>query len=471
MNKKEFSILVVEDDPELRMALSETLQIAGYRCSQAEQGQQALSLIDKLLESESLDMVITDNHMPVMDGETLLRQLQLKHPEIPVLMVTAYGSIDGAVAAMQLGAVDYLQKPFEAKTLLEKVANLLPDSAMLESSEVVAEDPYTKRIFSLAKRLAKSDATVMVLGESGTGKEVLANYIHRNSGRTDAAFVAINCAAIPDTMLESILFGYEKGAFTGAYQAKSGKFEQANGGTLLLDEISEMDISLQAKLLRVLQEQEVERIGGKETIPLDVRIIATSNRDLEKEVSEGRFREDLYYRLNVFPIKWRPLRERPLDIVPLAMRFIKRYQMGNGPVSLDENAKEYLIRQAWPGNVRELENVIQRAVILQQGGLITCDDFVYEADGFVSPAMDSKTTGAVDCQINDECHSDTGENNILNKDLKRREYQMIVDTLKSVGGHRNKTAEILGISPRTLRYKIAKMRDHGFSFDNLVEAS
>jgi two-component system response regulator FlrC len=311
----------------------------------------------------------------------------------------------------------------------------------------------------------------MVLGESGTGKEVLANYIHRNSNRADAAFVAINCAAIPDTMLESILFGYEKGSFTGAYQSKSGKFEQANGGTLLLDEISEMDISLQAKLLRVLQEQEVERIGGKEAIHLDVRIIATSNRDLEKEVAEGRFREDLYYRLNVFPIKWRPLRERPQDIVPLAMRFIKRHKMGSGSVALDKSAKEYLMEQTWPGNVRELENIIQRAVILRKGNLITSDDFFYEDDGFVTSSMDSNNVGLSGCKTDCESNSGSGEDSVLNKDLKRREYQMIVDTLKSVGGHRNKTADILGISPRTLRYKIAKMRDHGFSFDNLVEIS
>ena len=469
VNKNEFSILVVEDDQELRTALTETLSLSGYRCAQAENGQQALARIEALPATESLDLVITDNHMPVMDGETLLRQLQKKYPEIPVIMATAYGSIDGAVYAMQLGAVDYLQKPFDVKALLEKVANLLPDSSIEENNEIVAEDPYTKRVFSLAKRLAKSDATVMLLGESGTGKEVLASYIHNHSSRSEGAFVAINCAAIPDTMLESILFGYEKGAFTGAYQSKSGKFEQANGGTLLLDEISEMDISLQAKLLRVLQEQEVERIGGKQTIPLDLRIIATSNRDLEKEIAEGRFREDLYYRLNVFPIKWRPLRERVLDILPLANRFIKKYQAGNTPVVLDDDAKAFLTKQRWQGNVRELDNLIQRAIILQQGNVITCDDFIYEADGFV--AADLNKINEVDsCQINDVL-CDEGNDSALNKDLKKREYQLIIDTLRSVGGHRNKTAELLGISPRTLRYKIAKMRDYGFSFEHLVEAS
>ena len=470
MNKQAYSILVVEDDQALRTALTETLSLSGYHCTHAENGKQALVHIEDLLMKESLDLVITDNHMPVMDGETLLRHIQKKHPEIPVIMATAYGSIDGAVNAMQLGAVDYLQKPFDVKTLLEKVAELLPDASISQSDDIVAQDPYTKRIFSLAKRLAKSEATVMVLGESGTGKEVLANYIHQHSNRSDCPFVAINCAAIPDNMLESILFGYEKGAFTGAYQAKSGKFEQANGGTLLLDEISEMDISLQAKLLRVLQEKEVERIGGKETIPLDVRIIATSNRDLEREVSQGRFREDLYYRLNVFPIKWRPLRERVLDIAPLANLFIKKHQSGTAPIVLDDSAKVFLEKQAWPGNVRELENLIQRAIILQQGNRICREDFVYEADG-LGAASELTLPDRDVTPPHEPAHGEDGCSSALNSDLKKREYQLIVDTLRSVSGHRNKTAEILGISPRTLRYKIAKMRENGFSFEALVEAS
>lgn len=456
MTKKSYTILVVEDDFELRSALVDILLMAGYNCLQAEDGQQALMHIDH----ETVDLVITDHHMPVMDGEMLLKRLQHLCPELPVLMVTAYGSINGAVAAMQMGAVDYLPKPFEAKLLIEKVRMLLPDPNLAISQDVVAEDPYTKRIFALAKRLAQSDATVMLLGESGTGKEVLAHYIHRNSPRKDKPFVAINCAAIPETMLESLLFGYEKGAFTGAFQARSGKFEQANGGTLLLDEISEMDVGLQAKLLRVLQEREVERIGAKETIALNVRIIATSNRRLEDEVAQGRFREDLYYRLNVFPVKWKPLRERPLDILPLAERFIRHYKVNDKVITLNEDAKQAMMHHPWPGNIRELENVIQRALILCQGEEIVLDDLMFETDDLDTPHAE-RSLDSVKPGLNTVF---SGES-VLTNDLKNREYHLIVDTLKSVAGHKNKTAEILGISPRTLRYKIARMRENGFDFD------
>lgn len=454
MSEHQSTILVVEDNHELRTALVDTLQLAGYHCVQAEDGQKALFL----LEQVSVDLVITDHHMPVMDGETLLKRLQHNSPELPVLMVTAYGSIQGAVTAMQLGAVDYLPKPFEAKTLIEKVNALLPALTLREQEDVIAEDPYTQRVFALAKRLAQADTTVLLLGESGTGKEVLARYIHVNSPRKERPFVAINCAAIPETMLESILFGYEKGAFTGALQSKSGKFEQANGGTLLLDEISEMDISLQAKLLRVLQEREVERVGGKEGIALDVRIIATSNRRLEEEVAAGRFREDLYYRLNVFPIRWKPLRERVQDIVPLAERFIKRYAHAGKIISLTDEAENYLRNQPWPGNVRELENVMQRALVLCQGTSIQLEDLVFETDAFLicHAAPSAASPPAVDVVASESA---------LNNELKNREYHLIIDTLKSVSGHKNKTAEILGISPRTLRYKIAKMRECGFDFD------
>lgn len=453
MSSKKSTILVVEDNNELRAALVETLQMAGYECLQADEGQKALALLERV----AVDLVITDHHMPVMDGETLLKHVQHDCPEMPVLMVTAYGSIQGAVTAMQLGAVDYLPKPFEAKTLVEKVLALLPAEVIRESENIVAADPYTQRVFSLAKRLAKSDATVLLLGDSGTGKEVLARYIHQHSLRKDQPFVAINCAAIPETMLESILFGYEKGAFTGALQSKSGKFEQANGGTLLLDEISEMDINLQAKILRVLQEREVERIGGKDSIALDVRIIATSNRRLEEEVKKGRFREDLFYRLNVFPIRWKPLRERPLDIVPLAERFIKRHAQTQKTPMLSDEAKQHLLQYSWPGNVRELENVMQRALVLCQGDVIELDDVVLETDALVGDVSSSPLLS--------ESTDDLIFDSALNHELRNREYRLIVDTLKSVSGHKNKTAEILGISPRTLRYKIAKMRECGFDFD------
>ena len=461
MSDTTYSVLVVEDDVELSAALAETLTLAGYTCRQAGNGLEAL----EVLAAQTVDLIISDNHMPGMDGVNLLKHLHQKFSEIPVLMMTAYSSINGAVKAIQSGAVDYLEKPFESQLLLTKVGVILPRLNHLADEGVIAVDPFTKKTFALAKRLANSNATVMLLGESGTGKEVLANYIHANSTRHDKPFVAINCAAIPDTMLEATLFGYEKGAFTGAYQAKAGKFEAADGGTLLLDEISEMDISLQAKILRVLQERVVERVGGKEAIPFDVRIIATSNRRLEDEVAAGRFREDLYYRLNVFPVRWHPLRERPLDIVPLAQRFIKKYNLGQFPaVSLDVAAQQRLREHDWLGNVRELENVIQRALILKHGDTIVVEDLMLQGDEISIQSA---------AHLPEACNEPVREMNagVLNKDLKQREYQLIVDTLKSVSGHRHKTAEILGISPRTLRYKMAKMRELGFNLDALSAAS
>ena len=313
-------ILIVEDDPTLRMALLDTLEEAGFDVFEACNGKEALLQ----LMHRDIDIIVSDVQMDFMDGHELLRVTREKYPSIPFVMMTAHASVERAVAAMQDGATDYLQKPFEASSLVSTVTRMVKRSG-LDSSDMVAEDAKTKQILEIVRRVAPSDASIMITGESGTGKEVLAKTIHKYSSRSDKPFVALNCAAIPENMLEAILFGYEKGAFTGATTAREGKFEQANGGTLLLDEISEMAIELQAKLLRVLQEQEVERLGGKTTIPLDVRVLATTNRHLTEEVAEGRFREDLYFRLNVFPIELPSLRERPNDILPLAYRFIERY--------------------------------------------------------------------------------------------------------------------------------------------------
>ena len=335
-------VLIVEDDAALREALKDTLELSGHTVLTAEDGSAALTSLDR----QDVQVVVSDIQMQPMDGLTLLAEMKSAHPAIPVVLMTAYATIQQAVDAMRDGAADYLVKPFEAEVLISKVVHFLPQG-LGEDEGVVAEDPRSRDLLALARRVAESDATVSIGGESGTGKEVLARFIHRHSRRADKPFVAINCAAIPDNMLEAVLFGYEKGAFTGAYKSSAGKFELAQGGTLLLDEISEMDLALQAKLLRVLQEREVERLGGSELIPLDIRVLATSNRDMTREVAAGRFREDLFYRLNVFPLLIPPLRERSADIRPLA-ELQDEYENVAVVVADNKRARIFLISTAVP---------------------------------------------------------------------------------------------------------------------------
>ena len=368
-------ILVVDDDSQLREAIVDTLMITGYACIEASNGDEALSILLK----RNVDMVISDIQMDGMDGHTLLRSIRDKYPQMPVLLMTAYANIDGAVKAMRDGAIDYLAKPFAPEVLLNQVSRYVPVKRITKR-EPIWEDPSTGELLQLAAKAAASDVTVMITGPSGSGKEVLSRYVHDNSSRASGPFVAINCAAIPDTMLESTLFGYEKGAFTGAVQACPGKFEQAQGGTILLDEITEMDLNLQSKLLRVLQEKEVERLGGRKTIALDVRVIATSNRDLKQAVAENKFREDLYYRLNVFPLRWKPLCQRIGDVLPLARFFLQRHASENSR-AIPELSKEAIARlesYSWPGNVRELENVMQRALIICNGNVIEASDLILD---------------------------------------------------------------------------------------------
>ena len=323
------------------------------------------------MQRDAVDMIISDVQMDGMDGHHLLREVRSRRPEMPFVLITAHGSVPEAVNAMRDGATDYLLKPFAAEVLLDRVARMEAPAAA--PAAMLAEDPKTREIGELARRVAAADATVLISGESGCGKEVLARLIHQHSPRRERPFLAVNCAAIPDNMLESMLFGYEKGAYTGAHQSRPGKFEQANGGTLLLDEVSEMALALQAKLLRVLQEREVERLGGRALIPLDVRVLATSNRILEEEVRAGRFREDLYYRLNVFPLHLPPLRERRGDILPLAQRFLERYAPRRG-MRFSPAAAARLQAHGWRGNARELENCVQRAAILARGEAIDAQD-------------------------------------------------------------------------------------------------
>ncbi|WP_434698608.1 sigma-54-dependent response regulator transcription factor FleR [Pseudomonas sp. D1-1] len=458
-------VLLVEDDRALREALADTLLLAGHDYAAVGSAEEALLAVAR----EPFSLVVSDVNMPGMDGHQLLGLLRARQPQLPVLLMTAHGAVERAVDAMRQGAADYLVKPFEPKALLDLVARHALGSPAVEGEGPVALEPASAQLLELAARVARSDSTVLISGESGTGKEVLARYIHQQSRRASEPFVAINCAAIPDNMLEATLFGHEKGSFTGAIAAQPGKFEQADGGTILLDEISEMPLGLQAKLLRVLQEREVERVGARKPISLDIRVVATTNRDLAGEVAAGRFREDLYYRLSVFPLAWRPLRERTADILPLAERLLAKHvnKMKHAAARLSAEAQACLIAYPWPGNVRELDNAIQRALILQQGGLIQPEDFCLAGPVACAPLPVLQSAPA---QIPPgEMMGETA--GALEDDLRRREFQMIIDTLRAERGRRKEAAERLGISPRTLRYKLAQMRDAGMDVEAYLFAS
>ncbi|MFD1384262.1 sigma-54-dependent transcriptional regulator [Rhodanobacter aciditrophus] len=443
------SLLVVEDDHGLAEALEDTLLLAGYKCLMVDSSEQAILE----LKRKTFDMVVSDVNLPGMDGYGLLQHVVDHFPELPMMLMTAYGDIAHAVDAMRSGAVDYLLKPFQETELLEAIAKHTSHVAQVKSHAPIAKDPASIALIDLARRVAVTDSTVLICGESGTGKEVLSQYIHSASERSTGPFVAINCAAIPENMLEAMLFGYEKGAYTGAVSSQAGKFEQANGGTLLLDEVTEMDIGLQAKLLRVLQEQEVERLGGKKPIKLDVRIIATTNRDLGEYVRNGGFREDLYYRLNVFPLKWLPIRERKGDIQPLAEALLLKHaqKMRLDNPLLTPSALSKLEAHSWPGNVRELENVIQRSLILSGQGRISDEHILF--DMISAPKVEEA----------DEDASEAAS--ILGKGVQQHEFRIIAQALIDAKGKRKEVAETLGISPRTLRYKIAKMRECGIEVD------
>ncbi len=469
-------VLVVEDDYALREALEDTLSLAHYDVIAAKDAEQAIVYLE---DDKDILMVVSDINMGAMSGHDLLQHVTNYYAHIPVLLMTAYGSVRDSVDAIRHGAIDYLVKPFEPKELVDIVNSQLGSAVNSQDGLPIAEDEDSLQLLALSQRVAKANSTALIVGESGTGKEVLARYIHQQSPRSDKPFIAINCAAIPENMLEAMLFGYEKGAYTGAYNSAPGKFEQANGGTLLLDEISEMDIGLQAKLLRVLQEREVERLGGRKVIALDVRVIATSNRDMAASVAEGKFREDLYYRLSVLPLLCKPLRERPKDILPLAESLLKKHikKQKRHSLVLNNDAKKALIDYSWPGNVRELDNVMQRALILQAGNTITEEDLALNILGNAkrtSQAIFMDNSQQYDFKSNenhilsqsthgDSLDDDSKSTEELGNNLQKHEFDIIYKTLSEEQGSRQNTAKRLGISPRTLRYKLAKMREAGFS--------
>jgi two-component system response regulator FlrC len=436
-------ILVVEDDAALREALTDTLELAGQSVLAAPDGEAALAVLGR----EAVDMILSDVQMPGMDGHELLRRVKAVRPGIPFILMTAYGQIERAVEAMKDGAADYLPKPFEPDRLLAVVARHRPTPGEHKAGDLVAEDARMRAVLDLADRVAVTDATVLLTGESGVGKEVVARYLHDHSTRRAGPFVAVNCAAIPENLVESTLFGHEKGSFTGAVAAYTGKFEQAQGGTLLLDEVSEIPLNVQAKLLRVLQEKLVERLGARAPTPLDVRVLAASNRDLAGWVRDGRFREDLYYRLNVFPLEIPPLRQRRADVLPLAKYFLKAHAglVGRDGFSLSAGAGAELIGYDWPGNIRELSNVVQRAMILAAGGRI-------EPEHLMLPRHVAMPVSAPEPE---------GDSEARPAQIKDMEKVMILDTLRRLNGSRKRTAEELGISERTLRYKLQKYREVG----------
>ena len=441
-------ILVADDEPSHRKMIDAVLAAEGYEVTLAEDGQAAISAV----ENRFYDLVIMDVRMPNVDGIQALQRIKQMSPDIPVIIMTAYASVGTAVDALKSSAYDYLIKPLDIEELKILVAKALHHHQLeqeniylkerlndrFDFSNIIGRSPAMKKLFETMALVAPSEATVLIVGESGTGKELIANAVHQNSPRKDLPFVKVNCAALPETLLESELFGHEKGAFTGAIARKQGRFQLAHNSSILLDEIAEMAPSTQAKILRVLQEREFEPVGSTQTMKVDTRVIAATNKNLEDEIREGRFREDLYYRLNVVTVDVPPLRERREDIPLLADLFLKQYAEKNRRLikGFTPRATDLLMRYDWPGNVRELENIIERAVIMSRGEMITPLEF------------------PIDLQNLDEELKESRIDLTPGRSLKEVEKVMILRTLEESGGNRTHAARILGISRRTLQLKL-----------------
>jgi two-component system response regulator FlrC len=465
-------ILVVDDEQNMRIALFEALTRNGHDVSVAENGRMALELMHRSVP----DLIITDIKMPEIDGIELLGRIKELYPQVPVVIITGYATVETAVAAMKKGAFDYILKPFSVEVIEETVNRVFAASVPTRTNPAVSEKNYAPnfaerpiigenpkflQLMQRARSVAFSKATVLILGESGTGKEIFARFIHQESDRVRGAFVALNCAALPEGLLESELFGHEKGAFTGAIVNKKGKFERADGGTLLLDEIGEIPLHLQAKLLRVLQEEEVDRLGGKSPVKIDVRVVATTNRDLDQAVSNGEFRQDLFYRLNVIPLRLPPLRERQEDIAALADFFIEKYsRLYDRKVKrLAESSRVRFLHYSWPGNVREMENLVERAVLLSSGPFLEPWDFWDDVEPPPEAAALSPADGAL--SLVEEMNISASTIDIGEQTLKEVERQMILQALHKTDNNRTHAAKILGISVRTLRNKLHEYRNQG----------
>ena len=446
-NNESKKILIVDDESEMRVALETTLKREKFQLICAEDGKQAL---DKM-EDDDFDLILTDVRMPKVNGLELLRAVKERSPKTQVVMMTAYGTIDNAVEAMKEGAFDYLIKGsgFSADVLVSTVKRAFLDpgsyvppvlrpTTQMESlgdmKRIVTQNEEMKKLLQFAENVSYSKSTVLIMGETGTGKELFARYIHQCSPRSEKPFMAVNCAALPEGLLESELFGHEKGSFTGATENKEGKFELANNSSLLLDEVTEMSPPLQAKLLRVLQEHEVDKIGGRAPIPVDVRVIATSNRDIRKRIQDQEFREDLYYRLNVVPINLIPLRERIDDIPVLVENFINQFCQENGKssIKIDSATLTLLKKYRWPGNIRELGNIVERSCLMCQGDTMLPSHLFFDK----------------------ELHRNEKEAPRMSGTIYEIEKELIMQTLEEVSGNKTKAADSLGISIRTLRNKL-----------------
>lgn len=445
-------ILIVDDDYSMRTALSQSLESCGYSVETAQNGEEALSMFQK----GRYEAVITDMRMPKISGLDVLRGIKKASPRTAVILITAYGTVNTAVEAMKEGAAEFIMKPFSLSDLESVVKGVLSANGDSQKSdtqdearqdeavrEIISRDANLMSLLEMLKNVARSKSSILIQGESGTGKELFARFIHRHSNRRKMPFVAVNCAAIPSNLLESEMFGYERGAFTGASQRKPGRFEQADGGTMLLDEISEMDIQLQAKLLRVIQESEVDRLGGREPVPIDVRIIATTNTDIRKAIEDNRFRSDLFYRLNVIPVKIPPLRERRGDIPLLCEYFLNKYSRAGGrkQPALSEEALKTLSAYSWPGNIRELENLMERAVLIYEGVTIKPEHLCLEGHEEIIKE------GSLP-----ESEAPVGPDRMIT--LRDMEKELIFKTLDKVQGNKTKASRILGISVRTMRNKL-----------------
>jgi len=443
-------ILVVEDEEKLRRVIELQLRSSGYEVEQAGSAEKALSL------AASVSLILTDLRLPGMDGLKMLAELRARGLATPVIVMTAFGTVEGAVEAMKAGAVDFLPKPFSMDHLMTVVEKALEVRALREEnkslreqlgarydlSALVARSPSMAGVLDTVSRVAPTRSTILLEGESGTGKDLLARVIHHQSPRRDRPFVKINCTAIPENLLESELFGYEKGAFTGASISKPGKFEQADTGTVLLDEIGDVPLGIQVKLLRVIQEREFERLGSNKTKQVDVRVIAATNVDLRKAIEQGTFREDLYYRLNVVPIRLAPLRERRADIPDMVERFVRQYseELGSAVSSISEAAMQALVNYAWPGNVRQLQNVLERSILLCQGTNLDAGDIRF--DGTVA----SKVVAPSEVPF-----LPTGMT------LDEYEQAIIKEALHRADGNKSQAARLLGLTRNALRYRLTHM--------------
>lgn len=449
-------LLIVDDETGIRNLLARVLSKEGFELQEADNGDDAVAVAKEFQP----DLVLCDIKMPGKDGIQVLEELKQFSDDVAVIMLTAYSTVESAVQAMKLGAVDYIKKPFdvdELKVIIRKnlgMVELKRENQVLRQEaglkygldHIIGNSPEMKRIFDEIRTVASTPSTVLIHGESGTGKELIAGAIHYLSPRRNKRFVKVNCAAISEELLESELFGHEKGAFTGAVRANEGKFVLADGGTILLDEISEMSPKLQAKLLRVLQEKEVDKVGGREPVKVDVRVTATTNRDLKKEIGKGTFREDLYYRLNVVAVSFPPLRDRKSDIPALVKHFLDKYthEMNKRINGVSKDAEEILIRYNWPGNVRQLENCIERAVVL------CLEDIVQKHN--LPPDIVQEVQGGA--QVNQKSVQ-------VGMTVAEMEKQLIMETLKHTENNRTRAADILGISIRTLRNKLNEYKEAG----------